>query len=118
MIQSRKGRLKITGLSAVPYGTVRAHNTYPGLRPGLHSAVPAGLNSEVSSSHADSKARTLQEGRVFRSYKQAAEKVQIAQNALENRDRKSTPRINESLLEHPSASCFLPFSKIDFFRSL
>src|ERR1700734_3790501 len=31
MIQSRKGRLKITGLSAVPYGTVPAFNTYPGL---------------------------------------------------------------------------------------
>src|ERR1700761_8337066 len=29
MIQSRKGRLNITGFSAVPYGTVRAHKHPP-----------------------------------------------------------------------------------------
>ena len=40
-----------------PYGTPRAFKSYPGLRPGLHSAVPAGLSP---GSHADSKARTLQ----------------------------------------------------------
>ena len=27
-----------------PYGTPRAFKSYPGLRPGLHSAVPAGLS--------------------------------------------------------------------------
>jgi hypothetical protein len=47
MIESLKGRLKIIRLSAVPNGTVRAHNTYPGLRPGLHSAVPAGLSFRI-----------------------------------------------------------------------
>src|ERR1700734_2727751 len=31
MIQSRRGRLKISEPSAVPYGTIRAFNTYPGL---------------------------------------------------------------------------------------
>jgi hypothetical protein len=29
--------------SSRPYGTLRSSNFYPGLRPGLNSAVPAGL---------------------------------------------------------------------------
>src|ERR1700689_1727657 len=35
-------------LSAVPCGTGSLCRTYPGLRPGLHSVVPAGLNLQWS----------------------------------------------------------------------
>jgi hypothetical protein len=47
--QSREGRLN-TGaeFSAVPCGTVRSRVPNPGLRPGLLSDVPAGLNAEFS----------------------------------------------------------------------
>src|SRR5450631_3435506 len=47
-------RLWVT--SSRPYGTFRLLNLYPGLRPGLSSAVPAGLILQSVSSHADSKA--------------------------------------------------------------
>ena len=40
--ESRKGRLKITGLSAVPYGTVRAFNNYPGLTSWATLSRPCG----------------------------------------------------------------------------
>ena len=44
-----------------PYGTVRLSNLYPGLRPGLSSAVPAGLILPSVGSHAHS----LAEGSAF-----------------------------------------------------
>jgi len=34
-------------ISSRPYGTCRPSNFYPGLRPGLNSAVPTGLDNEV-----------------------------------------------------------------------
>jgi hypothetical protein len=37
------------GNSSRPYGTYRLSNLYPGLRPGLGSAVPAGLGAETDS---------------------------------------------------------------------
>ena len=48
MIESRRDDWKIAGIaprpiSSRPYGTFRLSNLYPGLRPGLSSAVPAGL---------------------------------------------------------------------------
>ncbi len=43
-------------VSSRPCGTFRLSNLYPGLRPGLSSAVPAGLILAVDGSHADSKA--------------------------------------------------------------
>ncbi len=46
MIQSRKGRLKITGLSAVPYGTVRGQHLLqgPNVRQRYTQPTPAGLS--------------------------------------------------------------------------
>ena len=38
--------LRIT--SSRPYGTLRLLNFYPGLRPGLSSAVPPGLDSVMA----------------------------------------------------------------------
>jgi len=43
-------RLRVT--SSRPYGTFRPSNLYPGLRPGLSSAVPAGLILQSVDSHA------------------------------------------------------------------
>ena len=37
-------RISSRPISSRPYGTFRLSNFYPGLRPGLNSAVPAGLN--------------------------------------------------------------------------
>src|ERR1700685_4615064 len=48
MIESRKGRLKITGLSAVPYGTVRAHNIYTGLTSWPTLTRPCGTEFGIS----------------------------------------------------------------------
>ena len=45
-------RLRVT--SSRPYGTFRLSNLYPGLRPGLSSAVPAGLRLQLVDSQADS----------------------------------------------------------------
>jgi hypothetical protein len=39
--------------SSRPYGTFRVSNLYPGLPPGLSSAVPAGLSSESPGSRED-----------------------------------------------------------------
>jgi prevent-host-death family protein len=44
------GRIRVT--SSRPYGTFRLSNVYPGLRPGLSSAVPAGLILQSVGSHA------------------------------------------------------------------
>src|ERR1700726_1366151 len=41
--------------SSRPYGTVRLSNLYPGRRPGLSSAVPAGLILPSVGSHAHLK---------------------------------------------------------------
>jgi hypothetical protein len=47
--QSREGRLNPGAeFSAVPCGTARSRIPNPGLRPGLLSAVPAGLSAEFS----------------------------------------------------------------------
>jgi hypothetical protein len=43
-------RLRVN--SSRPYGTFRLSNLYPGLRPGLSSAVPAGLILQSPGSHA------------------------------------------------------------------
>src|SRR5882757_6941244 len=42
-------------VSSRPCGTFRLSNLYPGLRPGLSSAVPTGLGSRHRGSHAGSK---------------------------------------------------------------
>src|ERR1700733_3028021 len=42
----RYPRIASWGIFSRPYGTDRGVNLYPGLRPGLLSAVPSGLNSE------------------------------------------------------------------------
>src|ERR1700684_1253397 len=42
MIQSRKGRRKMTGLSAVPYGAVLAAHAYPGLTAWATLSRPCG----------------------------------------------------------------------------
>jgi hypothetical protein len=43
--QSREGRLNTAAeFSAVPAGLACLSNLFPGLRPGLVSAVPSGLN--------------------------------------------------------------------------
>jgi hypothetical protein len=48
-------RLRVT--FSRPYGTCRLSNLYPGLRPGLSSAVPAGLILQSVGSHTRSLVR-------------------------------------------------------------
>ena len=52
-------------LSVVPTGLFVSRFLYPGLRPGLSSAVPAGLNLELVGSHAHALAPEVQLGNDF-----------------------------------------------------
>jgi hypothetical protein len=47
---------RLRDTSSRPYGTFRLSNLYPGLRPGLSSAVPAGLILQSPAFHAQTNA--------------------------------------------------------------
>ena len=51
-IVNRETFRDVRATASRPYGTFRRSNPYPGLRPGLSSAVPAGLSLQSPTSHA------------------------------------------------------------------
>ena len=48
-ILNREAFREVRATSSRPYGTFHFSNLYPGLRPGLRSAVPAGLSFAIES---------------------------------------------------------------------